>query len=131
MTSPLHYFLEQRIQKLLDTPPETTAPAKEKAKYTQRLRQARLRLARAKGSHTTEQWEAIVAETDGICVRCGYQHDLNFEKPCKCYIKPIAAGGSNSADNLMPLCRSCALSQAGELINWLAVWRKNKAAYTP
>lgn len=119
-------FLQSRVESLLATPPEDGASAKEQAAYGQRLRQARLRLARAKGSHTVAEWEAIVAETAGICVRCGYQHNLEFERPCKAYVVPIALGGSNAIDNLQPLCTRCARGKGDERVNWLAAWRRAK-----
>lgn len=119
--------LENRLQQLLESRPPKDALASEKINYANRLRQARLKLARATGgSHTSAEWEAIVAETGGICVRCGYQHDLAVERPCKAFIRPIAAGGSCLASNLMPLCNSCTVSRGAEMIDWLDLWRKNR-----
>lgn len=108
-----------------------TTDRREKRMYEQRVRNARLSLARARGSHTTSQWDALVLETRGECVRCGYEHDLNFEKPCKAYMVPLAGGGSATIDNLMPLCRSCSVSRGSECVDWLAAWRERQKIQTP
>lgn len=120
-------FLESKVELLLSTPPEPGAPREEMLRHNQRIRQARLTLARAKGTHTSAEWAEIVAETGGICVRCGYQHNLEYERPCKSYIVPLSDGGSSAIDNLQPLCRSCATAKGHEHVNWLASWRAQKA----
>lgn len=101
-------------------------PLAERLAHNRRLRQVRLQLAKTKGTHTAGEWEAIVAETGGICVRCGYQHTMPHEKPVKARVHPIALGGSDGIDNLQPLCRRCAGAVDGE--NWLAKWRDAQGA---
>lgn len=124
--SPLGQFLQDKLERLRAEAPNYKSGTREHAAWQAKLRRTRLAIARTKGTHTAEQWEALVAETGGICVRCGYQHDLNFEKPCKGYILPLAAGGSNAIDNLMPLCRACTRSKDMEAVNWLAAWRRDR-----
>jgi hypothetical protein len=84
-------------------------------------------LARAKGTHTEAEWEAIVAETGGICVRCGYQHP-DGEQPAKGHIVPLfvidSPDATDSAENLMPLCKRCTTARKDEGIDWLAYWRE-------
>lgn len=88
-----------------------------------RLRTARLGLARLRGRHTRAEWAAILAETGGICVRCGdHPHRI-----CKGYVEPLAAGGSDSVDNLQPLCPPCVSAKQAERINWLARWRETQS----
>lgn len=99
----------------------------EKARHNQALRNARLSLARARGSHTSAEWAAIVAECDRNCVRCGRHHPEPLE-PVKGHIRPICMGGSDAADNLMPLCRACASARGDEGIDWLSAYRETKAA---
>jgi len=122
--------LEGKLQALVDNPVDKVGTP-EHTRWQNSVRRARLSLARAKGSHTTAEWNALVAETAGICVRCGYQHDLNVEKPCKGYILPIAAGGTNEIGNLMPLCLRCTRTKNQEGINWLATWRRSNRVMTP
>lgn len=123
-----HYvmFVEEKLAELEAINPQGLDPKQLKA-HNARLRSARLKVARTKGRHTTEQWQALVAETGGICVRCGYQHDAKFEKPAKGLITPLACGGSLDISNLMPLCMSCVSSKREEQIDWLADWRNQKA----
>ena len=47
---------------------------------------------------------AIFKEYGYICQRCGRYSKGNLELH---HIKPIGFGGSNSKDNLIPLCREC------------------------
>lgn len=88
-----------------------------------RLRSARMKLARARGSHTESEWQALVRECDGNCVRCGRHHAVPDEMPVKGYIVPIAMGGSCSITNVMPICRACAGAKGTECIDWLAAYR--------
>lgn len=66
------------------------------------LRSERLAEARRKGTHTAEEWAALVAFCGGSCVRCG-----SSERIVKDHITPIYQGGSDAIDNLQPLCGSC------------------------
>lgn len=68
------------------------------------VRAQRLREARERGTHTEEEWQAIVDRYDSRCVRCGCTPD---PRPCKDHIKRISEGGSDAADNLQPMCREC------------------------
>jgi 5-methylcytosine-specific restriction endonuclease McrA len=88
--------------------------------HNSRLYNARMSLARARGGHTCAEWDAIVAETGHICVRCGEA----TPHPRKGHIVPIADGGTDAADNLMPLCGTCISARGGEGIDWLAAWRE-------
>lgn len=112
--------LEKRVADLEATDPATveSLPA-----HNQRLRQARLSLARVKGSHTTSQWLALVAECDRNCVRCGKHHE-EPTLPVKGHIQPLAAGGSDGIENIMPLCRNCASARGAEGIDWLEAYRE-------
>lgn len=91
--------------------------------HNQRLRNARLALARAKGAHTEAEWLALVEETNGDCVRCGMHHEAPFA-PVKAHILPVAAGGSDAIENIMPVCRQCASARGEEGIDWLASYRE-------
>lgn len=86
------------------------------------IRSQRLLEARARGSHTDEEWQAIVARFDARCVRCGC---VPVGGPCKDHIVPIYQGGSDAADNLQPLCRHCNGSKGPETTNWAAYRDEN------
>lgn len=65
-------------------------------------RHARMKAARARGTHTQEQWLALCTEFDHRCVRCGDREPLT-----KDHIIAISRGGSNAIDNIQPLCGPC------------------------
>lgn len=116
-------LLQENVSKL-EIELEASVTPSEKVRLYGRLRTARRALGRAKGRHTSAEWEAIVAETGGICVRCGHQHDYPKEWPVKGHTIPLCAGGSDAIENLMPLCRSCRSARNDEMIDWLAAWRE-------
>lgn len=118
--------IEERIKQHATNPPPSDATEAVKAAHAAKLRRLRLAAARVRGNHTPAEWDAIVAETGGICVRCGYDHFKRGLQPCKGYVIPLTYGGSNAADNLQPLCKSCVSAKEGERINWLEFWRANK-----
>jgi len=59
--------------------------------------------ANAKGTHTKEQWQALLILANFSCVKCGYSGIT----PQKDHIVPLYQGGSNSIENLQPLCKRC------------------------
>lgn len=72
----------------------------------------RARLAAADGSHTQEEWLALVAQYDRCprCLRAWNQiapRTGESSPITKDHIVPIARGGSNNIANLQPLCYSC------------------------
>jgi 5-methylcytosine-specific restriction endonuclease McrA len=94
-----------------------------KRKYLhKRIRSQRLAEARARGTHTEEQWLAVLDEFDYRCVQCGC---WPVGRPCKDHIKPIYAGGSDGIDNLQPLCRECNTAKGPDCFNWADYRRRN------
>jgi endonuclease I len=79
------------------------------------LRSARLAAARAKGTHTVEQWHAVLEQYNFRCVQCGCRPE---PRPCKDHILPIYQGGSDGIENLQPLCRQCNSSKGSDAFNW-------------
>jgi len=55
----------------------------------------------AAGSHTPKQWLDLLASYHGKCVYCGAQANTRD------HIDPIAGGGTNDIDNIVPACKSC------------------------
>lgn len=66
------------------------------------LRKARMAAAREKGTHTADEWRALVDACGAACVQCGAEGAT-----VKDHIVPVYQGGSDAIDNLQPLCTSC------------------------
>lgn len=71
-----------------------------------RSRSENLRLAREKGRHTDLEW-LVMKHLFKVCVKCR-DPAWNIEKD---HIRPICIGGSDSIDNLQPLCARCNTSK--------------------
>lgn len=78
-------------------------------------RSRRLAAARAIGSHTKEEWEALIDVCGQFCLRCGTTDNPG---PVKDHIKPIYQGGSDSIHNLQPICRKCNSSKGSEAVDY-------------
>lgn len=85
-----------------------------------RLRQMRLRAARIRGNHTSEEWCRLVAEFEGRCVRC-WEKSGDLQKD---HIIPIYQSGSHGIENVQPLCRKCNTAKGPETVNWVLLRRK-------
>ncbi len=79
-----------------------------------------MRAARAKGRHTKAEWVALKTEFKGCCVRCG-SSAYNVERD---HIVPVYQGGSDSIENIQPLCARCNASKGPETTNWKALRRE-------
>ncbi|MGH2492373.1 MAG: HNH endonuclease [Candidatus Limnocylindria bacterium] len=57
----------------------------------------------APGSHTYEQWVALLEEWGNCCAYCGAS-GVPLERD---HVVPLALGGSHDIDNILPACRAC------------------------
>jgi 5-methylcytosine-specific restriction endonuclease McrA len=62
----------------------------------------RARVLAAAGSHTYAEWQARLAEFANRCAYCGIRASLTRD-----HVIPLALGGSNAIDNIVPACRQC------------------------
>lgn len=70
--------------------------------------------AGAEGHHTTAEWHALLASYHGLCVYCG------GPARSRDHIVPLARGGSNWIENIVPACLSCNRDKhARPLLAWL------------
>jgi 5-methylcytosine-specific restriction endonuclease McrA len=68
------------------------------------------------GSHTLEEWENLKRDTGNKCLCCGSPES---DKPLtRDHIVAVAQGGSDSIDNIQPLCRSCNASKQTKTIDY-------------
>lgn len=54
------------------------------------------------GKYTASQWQELVAMYDHRCLRCGVQGRMTVD-----HVVSIAEGGTNTIQNIQPLCLSC------------------------
>jgi 5-methylcytosine-specific restriction endonuclease McrA len=91
-------------------------------RYAKRLsahiRGQRLKEAQERGTHTDQEWLALLEKYDYRCVRCGCTPN---GRPCKDHIVPLFMGGSDSASNLQPLCRECNTGKTRDTTDWRAI----------
>ena len=62
----------------------------------------RVRKLKGSGSHSFQEWMDLVAFYNGHCLCCGRLARLTVD-----HVIPIAKGGSDSIDNVQPLCINC------------------------
>lgn len=104
-------------------------------------RSQRLADARQKGTHTPDEWLALLG-IFGACVKCGAANESLVGGKCvKDHIVPIYQGGSDAIDNIQPLCRNCNSAKGAETIDYrgsrVINWREclanalQKAGRTP
>lgn len=78
----------------------------------------RMAAARAKGTHTVEQWVALRHVCGYRCVKCqatGHQD--------RDHIKPVYQGGSDAIENIQPLCARCNAAKGPESLDYrLSDW---------
>lgn len=54
------------------------------------------------GSYTSREWLDLCDRYENRCLACGSMEKLEAD-----HVIPLALGGSNSIDNIQPLCHSC------------------------
>lgn len=72
----------------------------EKVRTISRNYKARKR--NSKGTHTVEEFEALIEYYGHFCLCCGVADKLTAD-----HVVPLSWGGSNSIENLQPLCCRC------------------------
>lgn len=111
-------FAKGHREVILDCLREHGAWARRVCKRVQhQIRSQRLVEARARGTHTNDEWQVILERFAFRCVRCGCCPE---PRPCKNHIVPISIGGSDAKENLQPLCRECNTSKGNDTFNWSA-----------
>lgn len=65
------------------------------------------------GSYTAEEWEALCAHYDYLCLCCKEQKPLTVD-----HVIPISKGGENTIDNIQPLCKECNSRKGQNVIDY-------------
>lgn len=111
-----HSRCDQELERIYAKSEKARASAKfsvevRKSNYAKRAE--RLYDAKAKGTHTSIEWEALKDACGSKCVKCGADEPLT-----KDHIQPIYQGGSDGLDNIQPLCKSCNSAKGPENIDY-------------
>jgi len=77
------------------------------------LHARRARKQQQGGSYTAQEWRDLCAKYDHRCLCCGERKRLTID-----HVLPIALGGSNSIDNIQPLCLTCNLRKHAKHIDY-------------
>lgn len=83
----------------------------EAAKAKRHLRKARI--FGGGGSYTQEEWLTLCGQCDNICLCCKEKKPLTID-----HVIPLSRGGTNSIDNIQPLCRECNSRKGPETIDY-------------
>lgn len=68
-----------------------------------KLRKRRAAKFNAEGSHTEEEWLSLLNKYGNMCLACR-QNDKPMTRD---HVIPLSKNGSDSINNIQPLCRSC------------------------
>lgn len=66
------------------------------------------------GKHTAKEWRKLVSYFEYKCVSCR----LKPKKLEKDHVIPVSVGGSNSIENIQPLCRACNCKKRNNYIDY-------------
>lgn len=73
----------------------------------------------AGGSFSAKQWRELLASTGNRCLACGTAAaETKLGKLTMDHVIPLSKGGSNTIDNIQPLCLPCNISKARRTIDY-------------
>lgn len=93
-------------------PPSPEVLAQRQKAYTQR-RAFRLKHARSLGTHTQAEWLELLRRCGKRCLRC-----KKVKRLTKDHIIALYQGGSDSIENIQPLCLACNVASSGHQIDY-------------
>lgn len=68
------------------------------------------------GKITGEEWREIKNKYGNVCLRCGTSKRLSID-----HVIPISKGGTNTVDNIQPLCGKCNSTKGTKIIDYRRV----------
>lgn len=82
-------------------------------------------LAKAQGSHTKEEWQAILARYGNRCLCCEVSGvDVPLTRD---HVVPLSKGGTDFASNLQPLCERCNSAKGDQEIDFRTLYTASAA----
>ena len=90
-------------------------PAKRR-RYLDQVRAHNHRRRAASGSYTVSEWQALLLYYDGKCLCCGTTENIQVD-----HVVPLSKGGTNTIDNLQPLCKACNRQKMTKTIDYRLV----------
>lgn len=88
-----------------------------------RVQRRRARKKGNGGNITTQEWKFILDKYAHKCLRCG-KSDVKLTMD---HIKPLALGGTNTIDNVQPLCVSCNSWKSTKYIDFRSNYEQTSA----
>lgn len=85
-----------------------------KDKWRTYFHSRRAREKYANGNFSETEWIALLEKYDYTCLSCGKQNTFLTAD----HIVPLSKGGSNSINNIQPLCKSCNSSKFTKTIDY-------------
>lgn len=82
----------------------------------------RARKANASGSHTAAEWNSVKEYFGLHCAYC-LRHESECGKLCRDHVLPLARGGSDDIDNIVPACRSCNSSKNAKTLTQMLYFK--------
>jgi hypothetical protein len=76
---------------------------------------------------TTEEWKHVVEKEEFLCHLCGRKIILDLKSPWRLsldHVLPMARGGSNTVDNVLPAHRRCNQSRLDMTVTEFDEWLK-------
>lgn len=103
--------LDERRKKQSNYSSQWAKSNPEKVRITKNTRRARI--AGAGGTYTSQEWNALCEYFHNKCLCCGSNDPLTAD-----HVVPLSSGGSNTIDNLQPLCFSCNCKKGTKTIDY-------------
>jgi 5-methylcytosine-specific restriction endonuclease McrA len=81
--------------------------------FRRKVQERKAKILSVGGSYTEEEWHALCKRFGNICLCCKKKKPLTID-----HVVPICKGGSNTIDNIQPLCLECNQRKHNRIIDY-------------